>query len=135
LATSGGIEQVAGLFAPDSLTASSSGLSGRILWAWLWQTFAVAAMQAGACFLRNYGESLFRDLVVWLWDRAVLAAWATLIELFSAWVPVSWFHWLRGRRAPRRRPVDRPEDPSPQPPAPTWRERWRQRRQVRRERG
>ena len=115
-----GIEAYANAIQPDLYGATTYGFvsgagSATFFFRWLTQTTAVAALKALACFLRNYGESLFRDLAVWLWVNAIRASWFTFGDYFLYWLP--W--WRRDTR-----PWWSITDPAPIP----WWRRWRKRR-------
>lgn len=128
-ATSGGLDEIAGVITPAAI-GSPEELTSSVIWRWLWQTFAVAAMQAGACFLRNYGDSLIRDLGSWLWQNALQAAWLTFSELFLSWVPSTWQIWRRDDSPDWR---DDEDDDAPPRRTSLW-GRWKDRRRQRRER-
>lgn len=84
-------------------------------------TFVTAiVMKILAGFLRNFGESLIRDLAAWLWINALRATWYTITDLFTGWIP-----WNRSR----------PFRPQPNniAPRPGFWDRWRTRRQNRRQ--
>lgn len=74
IAVSASIDSLANAATPDLYGATAGILSVGFLTKWLWQTLAVAALKAVSCWIRNYGASLSRDLVSWLWTNALKAS-------------------------------------------------------------
>ncbi len=99
----------------DSLAGSVGGamLSGApsmtasFVTTWLVATAVQAIFKAIAAVLRNYGESMFRDFIAWLWKWAIIAAWDAFKSQF--------FFWRRPRRESRRRPWPVFPEPNPRP--------------------
>ena len=109
-----GIEAYANAIMPDLYGSAAGFGSAAFVGRWLTQTVAVAALKAFGCFLRNYGDSLLRDLAVWLWINAIRASWYTFGDYFLGWLP-----WWRRDTRPWR-PI-----PTPAPPRVPWWRRWR----------
>ena len=108
-----GIEAYANAIMPDLYGSAAGFGSAAFVGRWLTQTVAVAALKAFGCFLRNYGDSLLRDLAVWLWINAIRASWYTFGDYFLSWLP-----WWRRDTGPWR-PI-----PTPAPPRVPWWRRW-----------
>lgn len=113
-----GLEAYARAMEPDLYGAGAGVFTASFAMRWFWQTAGVAALKVASSFLRNYGESLLRDLAAWLWTNALRASWYTVSDLlFRGWSPFG------GR--------NRPSPPLPGPPndtSPSWIDRWRNRR-------
>ena len=126
VATSGGLDQLASVFAPRSLEVGDIGTG--FIFKWMIQTALVAALQAGSCFLRNNSHSLIRDFGSWIWGVLIRSMWRAFDRWFLSWLPNSFAPW-RWEQTDWRKPED-----DDKPSGKTVWERWRQRRQQRKQR-
>lgn len=44
-------------------------------------------LKIAAGFLRNFGESVIRDLGAWLWINVLKALWSTFVDVCFGWLP------------------------------------------------
>lgn len=90
-------------FNVDGLAATATpSFTASFVTMWLVQTIAVALLKTIACLLRNYGTSLFRDLVAWAWRWWIIETWNAFRGMARSLWPTR-----------RRRPPDNPQPPSP----------------------
>lgn len=93
-------------FNVDGLAATATpSLTSSFVMMWLIQTIAVALLKTIACLLRNYGTSLFRDLIAWIWRWLIPDIRQAIRNAFRSIWP------FRRRSAPVR--PDNPQPPSP----------------------
>ena len=95
------IEQLAEAQSPEMGAVGAIGVFGA---AWGSQFFLAIASKIAAGFLRNFGESLIRDVGAWLWAHVLQAAWDTFADAAFPWrwrtVPT-----VPEPVAPKRRPL------------------------------
>lgn len=125
-----GMEAYAMAMQPQVYGAGPEAFTASFVGGWLLKTLAVSALKTGSCFLRNYGDSLLRDVATWLWINAMRASWYTFRDMFLQWIP---FFRNKDPQPGPWNPFPPTPHPQPQPPAqPSWFrqliDRWRQRR-------
>ncbi|MEM1225977.1 MAG: hypothetical protein AAGJ40_09770 [Planctomycetota bacterium] len=112
------IEQMAEAANPSMDSYGAIGVFGA---AWGGQFIVALIFKVLAGFVRNFGESLIRDLGSWFWSHMLHAMWGTFVDTFFGWLP-----WRRRRPNPiwdheDRQPID--DEPRRQPVRDWWRKR------------